>query len=141
MTIQDPAMVENAVHDGAAPPPIRAAVLAPASPVTTPPCPSAISAARASDLYDLLVAGTISGGSAALTYIAYNTAFNGRWLLGLPDDPFGLKVIGLIVLAFGGFRIVAMAYDQSPTGGIMHRSREIGARSRAARRDNEGANS
>lgn len=106
-------------------------------PVMTPPQASAISAARASDLFDLLVAGTTAGGSAALAYIAYNTAFNGQWLLRLPDDPFSFKMLGLIALAFGGFRIVAMAYDQSPSGGIMHRSREIRTRSRLSRTDGD----
>ncbi|WP_286840464.1 hypothetical protein [Acidiphilium sp. 34-64-41] len=86
---------------------------------------SAISAARAGDLFDLLIAGTTAGGAAALTWMAYNTAFDGRWLLRLPHAPYSLELLGLIFLAFGGFRIVALAYDRSETGGIMHRTREI----------------
>lgn len=89
------------------------------------PEPSAISAARAGDLFDLLVAGTTAGGAAALTWMAYNTAFDGPWLLRLLHNPFSLKLLGLIFLAFGGFRIVALAFDQSAAGGIMRRTREI----------------
>ena len=92
------------------------------------PAPSTISAARAGDLFDLLVAGATTGGAAALVWTAYNTAFDGRWLLHLPDDPFSLKLLGLIFLAFGGFRIVALAYDRSESGGIMRRTREIEGR-------------
>jgi len=92
------------------------------------PAPSTVSAARAGDLFDLLVAGATTGGAAALVWTAYNTAFDGRWLLHLPDDPFSLELLGLIFLAFGGFRIVALAYDRSESGGIMRRTREIEGR-------------
>ncbi|MDD2878752.1 MAG: hypothetical protein PHZ23_16160 [Acidiphilium sp.] len=97
------------------------------------PAPSTISAARAGDLFDLLVAGATTGGAAALAWIAYNTAFDGRWLLHLPDDPFSLELLGLIFLAFGGFRIVALAYDRSESGGILRRTREIEGRKTRSR--------